>query len=93
MHGELDTYGYHVVNVCLHTAATLLFVRLARWLWHKPHLAGMAGVMFAVHPVHTEAVSLTTHALARAEYVTDLERGNLASSKPIRVFNGESRFA
>lgn len=56
-------FGFHLTNVLLHAAVTallaLLLLRFFRW-WAA--LAG--GVVFAVHPVHTEAVA---NVVGRAE--------------------------
>ena len=54
---------FHLMNVLWHALASALVVRLAlRWL--PPVAAGLAGVAFAVHPVHVEAVS---NAVGRSE--------------------------
>lgn len=46
---------FHLMNVLWHAGVSALVVRLAlRWL--PPVAAGLAGVAFAVHPVHVEAV-------------------------------------
>ncbi|XP_055591689.1 protein O-mannosyl-transferase TMTC2-like [Uranotaenia lowii] len=50
--------GYHLVNVLLHCLATVLVVRLGRHI--IPSRNGgpaMAGLLFAAHPIHTEAVA------------------------------------
>jgi hypothetical protein len=47
---------FHVMNVAWHAAATLLFALLAAELL-APVAAGIAALLFAVHPVHVEAVS------------------------------------
>ena len=50
--------GYHVTNVVLHAAATLMFTYVCGLVVFKQvRLAGLAGLLFAVHPIHTEAVS------------------------------------
>ncbi|XP_013187086.2 protein O-mannosyl-transferase TMTC2 [Amyelois transitella] len=53
-------YSYHLVNVMLHCTATILVIMLARIL--MPAYAvkigtAVAGLTFAVHPIHTEAVA------------------------------------
>ena len=54
---------FHAMNVLWHAAASALVVRLAlRWL--PAVAAGLAGIAFAVHPVHVEAVC---NAVGRSE--------------------------
>jgi protein O-mannosyl-transferase len=47
----------HGFNVLLHAGVTLLVVRLALSLGLAPGVAGIVGILFAVHPVHVEAVA------------------------------------
>jgi len=56
--GGLSPYGYHVVNVVLHTAVTLLFMLTYRQVAPRENKMELviAGAVFAVHPVHVEAV-------------------------------------
>jgi tetratricopeptide (TPR) repeat protein len=61
---KLDPTGYHLVNVLLHTAATLVFFIIAIDILESPMAAFGAAAIFAVHPVHTEAV---TGIVGRAE--------------------------
>ncbi|HXJ36249.1 MAG TPA: tetratricopeptide repeat protein [Candidatus Eisenbacteria bacterium] len=49
--------GYHVVNVALHVAASAAAFDLGLLLAGSTSVALLAGLLFAVHPVHTEAVS------------------------------------
>lgn len=54
--GGLDPYGYHVVNLVLHIANSLLLLAIARR--HLTALtAGLAAVLFALHPIQTESVT------------------------------------
>jgi protein O-mannosyl-transferase len=48
--------GFHAVNVILHAIASLLVLRLARRFLPAAAAIG-AALLFAVHPVHTEAVT------------------------------------
>lgn len=51
----LDATAFHLTNTVLHVGASLAVLFLLRaWL---PAVAGWAAMLFAVHPVHTEAVS------------------------------------
>src|SRR5512143_1191776 len=49
--------GFHAVNVALHVAVAIAFYALALQLLAAPHAAWIAAALFAVHPIHTEAVS------------------------------------
>ncbi|KAF0772675.1 protein O-mannosyl-transferase TMTC2-like [Aphis craccivora] len=54
--GGLDPKGYHVANVLLHCAVTYLVYAVYRTLMPGRRPAAAAAV-FAVHPVHAEAVA------------------------------------
>lgn len=56
----LNPLGYHAVNLLLHGLVTLLVARLAG-RWSGAPGAWLAGVLFAVHPVHSEVVNLVTY--------------------------------
>ena len=59
-------YGFHLVNVCLHMSVVVLVFIVARRLFNDSAVAFIAACLFAVHPIHTEAV-------AWVAAVTDLE--------------------
>lgn len=61
--------AYHAVNVVLHAAVTLLVWRLAGRLFGSTRVALTAAALFAVHPIHTEAV---TGLVGRAELLAAL---------------------
>lgn len=49
---------FHATNVALHAAACILFTRVCTSVAGlRPPFAAAAGLLFAAHPVHTEAVS------------------------------------
>jgi tetratricopeptide (TPR) repeat protein len=56
VHG-LAPVGWHAVNVALHAAVSALLVVLLVRLDVGVAVAALAGVLFATHPVHTEAVA------------------------------------
>lgn len=74
---ELQSYGYHAVNVILHMAVCLLWKRVSRLLvlqcTQRENLAVkcsfLSTLLFAVHPIHTEAV---TGVVGRAELLSSL---------------------
>ena len=56
----LDGYnprGYQATNLILHLFNSLLVLLLATRLTKRSLLGGLAGLLFALHPVHVEAVS------------------------------------
>ncbi|KAF6722281.1 Transmembrane and TPR repeat-containing protein 1 [Oryzias melastigma] len=56
--GGLTPLYFHLVNVCLHICATcLLLYTCEQHVFQQAHLAFVTALLFAVHPVHTEAVS------------------------------------
>ena len=55
--GGQDPFGYHLVNVALHACNAALVFLLLWLLTHSNLLAGVAGLVFAVHPLQTAAVA------------------------------------
>ncbi|XP_053677834.1 protein O-mannosyl-transferase TMTC1-like [Anopheles nili] len=54
----LRSVWFHATNVALHAAATMLFTRVCLTIAGlRRNFAILAGVLFAVHPIHTEAVT------------------------------------
>lgn len=53
----LDPWGYHLINVAVHGTVTGLFTSLARLLLGEGPWSLLAGLLFASHPIHTEAVA------------------------------------
>ena len=62
----LHPAGFHLVNVAIHTANVLLVVALARGLTRSALAGLLAGLLFACHPIHAEAVAWVKN---RAELV------------------------
>lgn len=58
---ELNPFGFHLTNLLIHLIATLILFRVLQILFYKYkycNLAALLGTLvFAVHPIHTEAVS------------------------------------
>ena len=55
--GGLHPFGYHLGNVILHAVATGLFTHTVLLLTGRTFVAQVAGLLFASHPIHTEAVA------------------------------------
>lgn len=54
---DLSTFVFHVSNLFWHMAAVLLFAAMLRGLGAPRFVQFMAPLIFAVHPLHTEAVA------------------------------------
>ncbi|KAL4232912.1 Protein O-mannosyl-transferase tmtc2 [Mactra antiquata] len=55
--GELNPFGYHLGNVILHALVTGIFTKLSRIILKQTFPTLVSGLLFASHPVHTEAVA------------------------------------
>lgn len=55
--GGFRPYGFHLVNVLLHSLCTYLVVKLARKFFNKNFPVFVCGFLFSLHPIHTEAVA------------------------------------
>jgi len=53
----LEPFGYHLVNLFLHLSNALLVYCLVWLLSQKKNISFLTALLFAVHPVHTEAVT------------------------------------
>ncbi len=62
----LSPYGFHLLNVLLHVAVVGFVWAVSRRLFGKEEYGLLAGLFFALHPIHTESV-------AWIAAVTDLE--------------------
>jgi len=60
----MKPFGFHLINLLLHGLVTVLLYRVVVELLAMPRAAWAAAVLFAVHPIHSEAVAA---AVGRAE--------------------------
>ncbi|HLY38545.1 MAG TPA: tetratricopeptide repeat protein [Candidatus Binatia bacterium] len=68
LHG-VRPLGYHLVNVLLHAAVAVLAAAVVRRVTGDTTVAFVTALLFATHPVHTEAV---TSVVGRAELLAAL---------------------
>lgn len=61
---DMGAFGFHLTNLLIHLANTYLVFRLAQtFIWQRwqqyelQHAPLLTALLFAVHPIHTEAVS------------------------------------
>jgi hypothetical protein len=64
-----DAWSYHLVNWFLHAAAAACVAEMARRMTRSNPAALLAGLLFAVHPIHVEAVA---NVVGRAELLCGL---------------------
>ncbi|GAB1605655.1 protein O-mannosyl-transferase TMTC3-like [Argonauta hians] len=83
----LNPASYHLVNLLLHTAVCFLLMRVSQ-LFLPRFTAFLAALLFALHPIHTEAV---TGVVGRAEslsacfFLTAVLAYSKASREPCRT--------
>ncbi|KAK2149545.1 hypothetical protein LSH36_447g03000 [Paralvinella palmiformis] len=65
---ELQPWSYHLVNNVLHAAVCVLFLRVCG-MFLSDISSFLAAMLFAVHPVHTEAI---TGVVGRAELLSSI---------------------
>ncbi|XP_062856825.1 protein O-mannosyl-transferase TMTC3 [Trichomycterus rosablanca] len=65
---ELNSASYHLFNVILHAVVCVFFLRFCRLLL-DPTTSLVAALLFAVHPIHTEAI---TGVVGRAELLSSI---------------------
>ncbi len=88
LHG-LNPTGFHLANVLLHAVACGLLWRLALRMVGDRAAAAVASIVFAVHPVHVEAVA---NIVGRAEILSTLFLlGGLLSLQPAAGRAGAGR--
>jgi hypothetical protein len=56
---QLAPQSYHITNAVLHAIASVLVWKLATLFFTSNLSCFLVGVLFAVHSIHTEAVSFT----------------------------------
>lgn len=55
--GTLNPFGFHLTNVLVHALNALIVFVLVRSMTRRYWLAVATGLLFAVHPIHTESVT------------------------------------
>lgn len=73
LYGGLKPIGYHAVNIIMHGTVCALFVTLCNVLFKdlrtRTALSSLSGSLFALHPIHTEAVA---NVVGRADILSAL---------------------
>ncbi len=88
--------GYHVTNILLHCANSVLLFLLFATLFPRSKAPFLAALLFAVHPIHTEAVSWIsgrTGLLAAFGMFLSLLLHARAGGKPLRIAGSTAAFA
>lgn len=53
----IQPWGWHLVNIIIHSAATVLVFLVTRELTERNWVSALTAVLFAVHPAHAESVA------------------------------------
>lgn len=90
--GGLDPFGYRVVNVLLHGLVCAALWALVADLFGRRGLATGAAALFAIHPIHVEAVA---GVVGRAELLASLGflGGLVCATRSMRARDPERRWA
>lgn len=56
VHGDAP-FPFHVLNILLHALTCFVLIKFLNLLFRDLHIAMLAGLLFAIHPIHTEAVA------------------------------------
>ncbi|XP_063783731.1 protein O-mannosyl-transferase TMTC3 isoform X2 [Pseudophryne corroboree] len=68
MFSELNAVSYHLLNLLLHAVVCMIFLKVCK-LFLDNRTSLVAALLFAVHPIHTEAV---TGVVGRAELLSSI---------------------
>jgi hypothetical protein len=58
---KLNVYGWRIFNIFLHVLNTILVYFLIRYIFKDKLVSSITAMIFAVHPVHTEAVNVAVY--------------------------------
>lgn len=68
---ELNPMGYHAVNVFLHAIVCVMFYSMCKEFL-RTSSSFVASLLFAVHPIHTEAVNYFLNLFAEITFILQL---------------------
>lgn len=58
---KLNVYGWRIFNIFLHVLNTILIYFLIRYMFKNRTISSITALIFAVHPIHTEAVNVAVY--------------------------------
>lgn len=58
---KLNVYGWRIFNIFLHVLNTILIYFLIRYIFKDRIISSITALIFAVHPIHTEAVNVAVY--------------------------------
>ncbi len=66
---KLNVYGWRIFNIFLHVLNTILIYFLIRYIFKNKTISSITALIFAVHPIHTEAINVVVY---RTELLSSL---------------------
>ena len=58
---KLNVYGWRIFNIFLHGLNTILIYFLIRYIFKNKTISSITALIFAVHPIHTEAINCVVY--------------------------------
>jgi len=58
---KLNVYGWRIFNIFVHLLNTILIYFLVRYIFKNKAISSITALIFAVHPIHTEAVNVAVY--------------------------------
>lgn len=58
---KLNVYGWRIFNIFVHILNTILIYFLIRYIFKNRTISSITALIFAVHPIHTEAVNVVVY--------------------------------
>ena len=58
---KLNVYGWRIFNIFVHILNTILIYFLIRYIFKNRTISSITALIFAIHPIHTEAVNVVVY--------------------------------
>jgi len=58
---QLNVCGWRIFNIFLHVLNTILIYFLIRYIFENKTISSITALIFAVHPIHTEAINVAVY--------------------------------
>lgn len=66
---KLNVYGWRIFNIFVHILNTILIYFFVRYIFKNKAISSITALIFAVHPIHTEAVNCVVYRTELLSYL------------------------